>query len=399
MRGARGGTAAFATRGAAARGEVAHGVVARLRAGRTCRRRRVGRFAALAAGSSRGWRPRFASVAGAAGARSASAPRAFAKARPAAAAVCGTPCHPRPLTPGKELCAYAGRECALAMARGSTDPKDIGVADVSGCSPEELKRLDDKLEELRGRKCAEAGKVRGIGGRGQRRGGCSRLSVCLSGVGERQGKIGLSASAAAPAAGAAPAPAPAAGRGAAEGCWGRYDPCPGLQQPAPQSPIYTGTRRCTCWRPLRPGVFPCSPFFPRSPPQPPSAPQVVAMRGVDPEELAASDGSDPGRPILISIRGTVYDVSKGRDFYGPGGGRRRSFWGWSAGLGARRGRDCNVCCCGHGLLRSHRANGALSVAARPCPPLSPAPAHARHARPTQACTRLRGARSRARLRC
>ncbi|GBF92660.1 hypothetical protein Rsub_05029 [Raphidocelis subcapitata] len=47
--------------------------------------------------------------------------------------------------------------------------------------------------------------------------------------------------------------------------------------------------------------------------------KVVPMRDVTPEELAASDGSDPSRPMLIAIRGVVYDVTKGKDFYGPGG--------------------------------------------------------------------------------
>jgi len=37
------------------------------------------------------------------------------------------------------------------------------------------------------------------------------------------------------------------------------------------------------------------------------------------EELAAYDGSDPGKPLLIAIRGQVYDLRHGRDFYGPGG--------------------------------------------------------------------------------
>lgn len=36
-------------------------------------------------------------------------------------------------------------------------------------------------------------------------------------------------------------------------------------------------------------------------------------------DLAAYDGSDPGKPLLIGIRGQVYDVTRGRDFYGPGG--------------------------------------------------------------------------------
>ena len=36
-------------------------------------------------------------------------------------------------------------------------------------------------------------------------------------------------------------------------------------------------------------------------------------------ELGDYDGSDPGKPLLIAIRGHVYDVTRGRDFYGPGG--------------------------------------------------------------------------------
>ena len=36
-------------------------------------------------------------------------------------------------------------------------------------------------------------------------------------------------------------------------------------------------------------------------------------------ELAGYDGSDPSKPLLIGIRGYVYDVTRGGDFYGPGG--------------------------------------------------------------------------------
>lgn len=36
-------------------------------------------------------------------------------------------------------------------------------------------------------------------------------------------------------------------------------------------------------------------------------------------ELTDYDGSDPTKPLLIGIRGYVYDVTRGRDFYGPGG--------------------------------------------------------------------------------
>lgn len=36
------------------------------------------------------------------------------------------------------------------------------------------------------------------------------------------------------------------------------------------------------------------------------------------EELAKYDGRDPFMPILLSVRGTIYDVTTGKDFYGPG---------------------------------------------------------------------------------
>ena len=36
-------------------------------------------------------------------------------------------------------------------------------------------------------------------------------------------------------------------------------------------------------------------------------------------ELRSYDGSDPSKPLLIAIRGLVYDVTRGADFYGPGG--------------------------------------------------------------------------------
>lgn len=36
-------------------------------------------------------------------------------------------------------------------------------------------------------------------------------------------------------------------------------------------------------------------------------------------ELGRYDGSVQARPLLIGIRGHVYDVTRGRDFYGPGG--------------------------------------------------------------------------------
>jgi membrane-associated progesterone receptor component len=41
---------------------------------------------------------------------------------------------------------------------------------------------------------------------------------------------------------------------------------------------------------------------------------------ITPDQLAKHTGADPFKPIYLAIRGTVYDVSKGRAFYGPGGG-------------------------------------------------------------------------------
>lgn len=36
-------------------------------------------------------------------------------------------------------------------------------------------------------------------------------------------------------------------------------------------------------------------------------------------ELSRYDGSTPELPVLIAIKGRIFDVSKGKDFYGPGG--------------------------------------------------------------------------------
>lgn len=37
------------------------------------------------------------------------------------------------------------------------------------------------------------------------------------------------------------------------------------------------------------------------------------------EQLKEFDGSDPNKPVYVSIKGTVFDVSAKRDTYGPGG--------------------------------------------------------------------------------
>lgn len=60
----------------------------------------------------------------------------------------------------------------------------------------------------------------------------------------------------------------------------------------------------------------------RSPP-PPDAVTVpaepVMLGDVTLEELKAYDGSDPKKPLLMAIKGHIYDVSRSRMFYGPGG--------------------------------------------------------------------------------
>lgn len=37
------------------------------------------------------------------------------------------------------------------------------------------------------------------------------------------------------------------------------------------------------------------------------------------QELSQYDGTDPNKPIYIALNGNVYDVTKGKKFYIPGG--------------------------------------------------------------------------------
>lgn len=47
--------------------------------------------------------------------------------------------------------------------------------------------------------------------------------------------------------------------------------------------------------------------------------EPVQLGDVTEEELRAYDGSDPEKPLLMAIKGQIYDVSRSRMFYGPGG--------------------------------------------------------------------------------
>ncbi|KAK1392740.1 Membrane steroid-binding protein 2 [Heracleum sosnowskyi] len=44
----------------------------------------------------------------------------------------------------------------------------------------------------------------------------------------------------------------------------------------------------------------------------------VQLGEITEEELKAFDGTDPKKPLLMAIKGQIYDVSQGRMFYGPG---------------------------------------------------------------------------------
>ncbi|KAJ6830565.1 membrane steroid-binding protein 1-like [Iris pallida] len=66
--------------------------------------------------------------------------------------------------------------------------------------------------------------------------------------------------------------------------------------------------------------------FLESPPPPPPVrkeaeplPPPVQLGEVSEEELRAYDGSDPNKPLLMAIKGQIYDVTQSRMFYGPGG--------------------------------------------------------------------------------
>ena len=47
--------------------------------------------------------------------------------------------------------------------------------------------------------------------------------------------------------------------------------------------------------------------------------KVVAPVALTLAELATFDGADNAKPMYIAIRGTIFDVSTGKDFYGPDG--------------------------------------------------------------------------------
>ncbi|CAN6282574.1 unnamed protein product [Urochloa humidicola] len=70
------------------------------------------------------------------------------------------------------------------------------------------------------------------------------------------------------------------------------------------------------------GLFaapPPPPPRPREEPEAEPLPPPVQMGEVSEEELRKYDGSDPKKPLLMAIKGQIYDVTQSRMFYGPGG--------------------------------------------------------------------------------
>ena len=79
----------------------------------------------------------------------------------------------------------------------------------------------------------------------------------------------------------------------------------------------------------------------------------AACGDITPEELAKHDGRDPFKPIYFSVQGRVFDVTAGRDFYGPGAPGCRpatpqltsSTWGRAYGVTALRNLGWLQCAC------------------------------------------------------
>ncbi|CAL4925760.1 unnamed protein product [Urochloa decumbens] len=70
------------------------------------------------------------------------------------------------------------------------------------------------------------------------------------------------------------------------------------------------------------GLFappPPPPPRPREEPEAEPLPPPVQMGEVSEEELSKYDGNDPKKPLLMAIKGQIYDVTQSRMFYGPGG--------------------------------------------------------------------------------
>ncbi|KAK5035967.1 Dihydrodipicolinate synthase [Exophiala sideris] len=73
---------------------------------------------------------------------------------------------------------------------------------------------------------------------------------------------------------------------------------------------------------------------PKEPPTLPKGPAPIVFQTYTPRTLLKYNGQD-NAPVYLAVRGKVYDVSSGRNFYGPGGPYENF-----AGRDATRGLAC-----------------------------------------------------------
>lgn len=73
---------------------------------------------------------------------------------------------------------------------------------------------------------------------------------------------------------------------------------------------------------------------PSAPPSLPKGPAPIVFQTYTPRTLLKNNGKDSA-PVYLAVRGKVYDVTSGRNFYGPGGPYENF-----AGRDATRGLAC-----------------------------------------------------------